>query len=44
MYRIKVEKEISSDNKSTMFVGIDMVLKSGKKVVGLAATSTKHVT
>jgi hypothetical protein len=27
-----------------MFVGIDLVLKNGKKVIGLAATSSKHVT
>ena len=27
-----------------MFVGIDLVLKNGKKVIGLAATSTKNVT
>jgi len=27
-----------------MFVGIDMVTKNGKKVVGLAATSSKLAT
>ena len=27
-----------------MFVGIDIVLKNGKKVVGLAASSSKHIT
>jgi hypothetical protein len=36
--------EISSNNNSTMFVGIDIVVKSGKKVVGLAATSSKFAT
>jgi hypothetical protein len=44
LYRIKVENEIAGNNKSTMFVGIDVVLKNGKKVVGLAASSTKNVT
>ena len=27
-----------------MFVGIDVVMKNGKKVVGLSATSSKHIT
>lgn len=44
LYRIKVDKQIASDKISTMFVGIDVVVKNGKKVVGLAASSSKHVT
>jgi hypothetical protein len=44
LYRISVEKEIAGNNNSTMFVGIDVVLKKGKKVYGLSASSSKHVT
>ena len=44
LYRINVENKITSNNYSTMFVGIDVVVKNGKKVVGLAASSSKHVT
>jgi hypothetical protein len=35
--------EISSNN-GTMFVGIDIVMKNGIKVVGLAASSSKFAT
>jgi hypothetical protein len=44
LYRINVLSEIASKTNSTMFVGIDVVLKNGKKVVGLSATSSKHIT
>jgi hypothetical protein len=44
LYRISVEKEISSQTNSTMFVGIDVVLKKGVKVFGLSASSSKHIT
>jgi hypothetical protein len=44
LYRISVDKEITSNTNSTMFVGIDVVLKNGKKVVGLSATSSKNIT
>jgi hypothetical protein len=44
LYRINVINEITSKTNSTMFVGIDVVLKNGKKVVGLSATSSKNIT
>jgi hypothetical protein len=37
---VHIHDKISSNKKSTMFVGIDIVLKNGKKVVGLAASSS----
>ena len=36
--------DLKSKNKSTMFVGIDAILKNQYLVFGRAATSSKHVT
>ena len=41
---MKLSDKIAGNNNHTMFVGIDIVLKRGKKVVGLAASSSKHIT